>query len=162
MTGLTEALIDYGWWIVGLVLLVLEVVVPGVYLIFFAVAALIVGTNVLIVGDWFGWQQQVVAFVVLSIVCILVGRNFYGVRSKADPHDRLNRRTAGLVGREAVLTEAIVNGRGRIAIDDGWWSVSGGDLPQGERVRVVGADGSVLAVVPAGSPAPMPTSAGTL
>ncbi len=150
MTGLTEALLDYGWWIAGLGLLVLEVVLPGVYLLFFAIAALIVGTNVFFLGDlgWFGWQQQVVAFVVLSVVCILIGRNWYGARNVADEPDRLNKRTARLVGREAVLSEAIVSGRGRVAIDDGWWSVSGRDLPQGRRVRIVDADGSVLKVVP--------------
>ena len=156
MSGLTEALLDYGWWLAGLVLLVLEVVLPGVYLLFFAIAALIVGTNVFLLGGsgWFGWQQQVVAFVVLSIVCIMIGRNWYGARNVADEPDRLNKRTARLVGREAVLSEAIVNGRGRVAIDDGWWSVSGRDLPQGRRVRIVDADGSVLRVVPVETEAP--------
>ena len=151
MSGLIDALLNYGWWIAGLALLVLEVALPGVYLLFFAIAALIVGTNVVFVGGsgWFGWQQQVVAFVVLSTVCILIGRRWYGARGVADEPDRLNRRTARLVGREAALSEAIVNGRGRVAIDDGWWSVSGPDLPEGRRVRIVGADGSVLNVVPA-------------
>ena len=156
MSGLADAILDYGWWIAGLVLLVLEVVLPGVYLLFFAIAALIVGTNVFLLGDsgWFGWQQQIVAFVVLSLVCILIGRNWYGARNVADAPDRLNRRTARLVGREAVLSEAIVNGRGRVAIDDGWWSVSGPDLAKGRRVRIAGADGSVLAIVPVESAAP--------
>ncbi len=151
MNGLIEALLDYGWWIAGLVLLVFEVVLPGVYLLFFAIAALIVGTNVFFLGGsgWFGWQQQVVAFVVLSIVCILIGRNWYGARNVADEPDRLNKRTGRLVGREAVLSEAIVNGRGRVAIDDGWWSVAGPDLPLGRAVRIVDADGAVLKVVPA-------------
>ena len=156
MNGLTEALLDYGWWIAGLSLLVLEVVLPGVYLLFFAIAALIVGTNVFFLGGsgWFGWQQQVVAFIVLSIVSIMIGRNWYGARNVVDEPDRLNKRTARLVGRDAVLSEAIVNGRGRVAIDDGWWSVSGTDLPKGRRVRIVDADGSVLRVVPVENEAP--------
>ena len=60
----------------------------------------------------------------------------------------LNRRTRRLIGREAVLTQAIVNGRGRIAIEDSWWSVEGPDLPEASRVRIIGAKGSVLAVEP--------------
>ena len=63
-----EVLIDYGWWILGLVLLALEVAAPGVYLLFFGIAALIVGMNVFILGTgWFGWEQQIIAFVVLSV-----------------------------------------------------------------------------------------------
>ena len=48
-----EVLIDYGWWILGLVLLALEVAAPGVYLLFFGIAALIVGMNVFFLGT--GW-----------------------------------------------------------------------------------------------------------
>ena len=72
MSVLIEALSDYGWWILGLVLLALEVVLPGVYLLFFGIAALIVGMNTLFLGTggWFGWEQQVLAFVVLSAISV--------------------------------------------------------------------------------------------
>ncbi|TFF17732.1 NfeD family protein [Jiella endophytica] len=150
MDALFETLVDYGWWIAGLVLLILEVVLPGVYLVFFGIAALIVGTNAFFLGGtgWFGWPQQVIAFVVVSAVCLYLGRRWYGTRPEIDEASPINRRTSRLIGREARLSEAIVDGRGRIAIEDSWWSVSGPDLPQGARVRVTGADGAVLAVEP--------------
>ncbi|SKA12315.1 NfeD family protein [Consotaella salsifontis] len=151
MSELWPGLLDYGWWIVGLVLLAVEIAAPGVYLIFFGIAALLVGTNVLIWGGtgWFGFSQQVLAFIVLSAVCILLGRRWYGAREENRLSPHLNHRTARLVGRQAKLSEAITNGRGRIAIEDSWWSVEGPDMPAGSRVMIVGADGAVLKVEPA-------------
>ena len=154
MTDIIAALSEYGWWILGLLLLVLEVVVPGVYLLFFGVAALVVGMNVLMLGgDWFGWQQQVLAFAVLSGVAVLLGRKWYGPKTERPATDTLNRRTQRLIGREAVLSDDIVGGRGRIGIEDSWWSVEGPDLPKGSRVQVIGAEGSTLKVAPAPPPA---------
>ena len=150
MDALIETLANYGWWIVGLVLLILEVVVPGAYLIFFGIAALIVGTNAFLVGAWFDWPQQVVAFIVVSAVCIYLGRRWYGREPVEDKGAPLNRRTGRLIGREARLTEAIISGRGRVAIEDSWWTVAGPDLPEGSRVRIIGADGAVLQVEPVG------------
>ncbi|MEF2552751.1 NfeD family protein [Aurantimonas sp. A2-1-M11] len=142
-----EFLIDYGWWILGLVLLALELALPGVFLVFFGIAALIVGMNVFVLGTgWFGWQQQIIAFVILSAAAALLGRRWYGSKSEVGDADQLNRRTARLIGRQAVLTEAIVDGRGRVAIEDGWWTVTGPDLPVATHVRIVGADGSMLVV----------------
>ena len=40
----------------------------------------------------------------------------------------------------------IVNGRGRIRVDDTYWRAEGQDQPAGARVRVVAVDGVVLKV----------------
>ena len=45
-----------------------------------------------------------------------------------------------------MLTEAIVNGRGRLSIDDTVWRIEGPDLPAGTRVTVSAAEGSRLKV----------------
>ena len=47
------------------------------------------------------------------------------------------------------MSEPIVNGRGRIVVDDSSWKVEGPDLPAGATIEVVSADGVVLAVEPA-------------
>ena len=46
-----EIVARYGWLILGLTLLALEIAAPGVYLLFFGVAALAIGANVLIFPD---------------------------------------------------------------------------------------------------------------
>ncbi|HHV70888.1 MAG TPA: NfeD family protein, partial [Ochrobactrum intermedium] len=52
----------------------------------------------------------------------------------------LNRRGEQLVGQRATLTEPIINGRGRIRINDTMWRVKGPDLPAGTEVRVIAFD----------------------
>jgi membrane protein implicated in regulation of membrane protease activity len=64
----------------------------------------------------------------------------------ADP--MLNDRAARLVGRTVVVTQAIVNGEGRVRVGDSVWSCRGPDCAEASRVRIVGADGSCLKVEP--------------
>jgi membrane protein implicated in regulation of membrane protease activity len=149
MSAFLADLAPYSWWIAGLVLLVLEIVLPGVYLLFPGLAALIVGTNVLILGDSLGWQQQVVAFVILSIVAVLIGRRWYGAKTASSTPLASSSRADRLVGKTATLSDAIVGNRGKVAVDDSWWIVEGPDLPRHARVRIVAANGAILIVEPA-------------
>ena len=64
-------------------------------------------------------------------------------------HPLLNERAAQLVGQSHELLDGIVNGRGSVKVGDSIWRVEGPDLPKGTRVKVTGADGTVLKVVPA-------------
>ena len=68
-----------------------------------------------------------------------------------DSH-RLNDPAGGLIGRVAVVDQAIVAGRGRLAIDGTTWSVQGPDVPAGTRVMITGAQGTVLVVEPVHTP----------
>jgi len=133
----------WSWWILGLILLGVEVLAPGFFFLWFGIAAILIGISALLI-DW-PWQLQVVGFVVLAVVTALIGRRLAGARGEvADPH--LNMRAGRLEGRVFTLAEPIVNGRGRVRIDDTTWQVSGPDQPAGARIRVVGSDGTVLAV----------------
>jgi inner membrane protein len=145
---MTEFLTSYGWWILGLLLLGLELVLPGVYFLFFGAGALLVGTAAFLLPA-LGWQSELLGFIAVSFLAALLGHRWYGQRSERAGASQINKRTDRLIGRTATISEAIVNGRGRVRIEDGWWSVAGPDLPVGEQVRIVGARGSVLDVQPA-------------
>jgi membrane protein implicated in regulation of membrane protease activity len=142
-----ETLGGWCWWVLGLVLLGIEVLLPGFYFLWFGVAAILIGISALLV-DW-PWQLQVVGFVVLSVIVALVARRFTGVRDAdtADPY--LNLRAGRLEGRTFVLSEPIVEGAGRVRIDDTIWQVRGPDAPAGARIKVIGSDGTVLKVTAA-------------
>ncbi|MCD2174077.1 NfeD family protein [Rhizobium sp. C4] len=138
----------WSWWVLGVVLLILEIVVPGVFLFWIGLAGIATGILSLILWGsaiW-PWQVQVVTFVVLSFVAVLVGRSVLkrGGTESDEPH--LNQRGESLVGRVVTVTEAIENGRGRAKIGDTTWSVSGPDQPEGAKVRIVSASGSELRV----------------
>jgi inner membrane protein len=135
------------WWVVGLILLGVEVLVPGFFFLWFGIAAILIGVSALLI-DW-PWQMQVIGFVALSAVTALIGRRFAGNVDETIADPLLNLRAGRLEGRTFVLTEPITEGQGRVKIDDTVWQVQGPDAPAGARIKVVGADGATLTVVAA-------------
>jgi membrane protein implicated in regulation of membrane protease activity len=131
------------WWILAAILLVLELLLPGVFLVWIGLAAFATGLCVLL-GD-FPWQGQVALFAVLSVLSVLLGRYWFG-RSVADDTLNLNRRHQSYVGRRYRLDVPIVDGRGRLRIDDAYWQITGPDAPAGAWVKVVRTDGLDLVV----------------
>lgn len=142
----------WNWMILGTMLLALEILTPGVYLLWLGIAAIVTGLISFVLGDagFWVWQVQILIFLVLSIVSVLVGRRAFPTTGTADTDQPLlNQRELQLVGRTAVLQEPIAEGRGRVRLGDTLWRVNGPDLPAGTRVRVVSAAGGELAVEPA-------------
>jgi membrane protein implicated in regulation of membrane protease activity len=139
-----RALGGWSWWVLGLILLGVEVLMPGFFFLWFGIAAILIGVSALLI-DW-PWQLQVIGFVVLAVIAALIGRRVAGSpdTESADPH--LNLRAARFMGRTFVLSEPISEGSGRVQVDDTIWQVRGPDAPAGARVRVTGADGSILKV----------------
>ncbi|MGK6311934.1 NfeD family protein [Neorhizobium sp. DT-125] len=144
----TSSLGPWSWWILGLILLAAELAAPGVFLIWIGAAAIVVGALSLMFWDagFWSWQIQFLVFAVLAIAFALAGRRFYASRKETSDEPLLNRRGESLIGRTATLNEPITEGRGRIRLDDTWWSVMGPDLPAGTRVKIVAASGRDLTV----------------
>ena len=134
------------WYIVGLVLLIGELLAPGIFLLWLALAAGLTGGINSIFG--LGWQAELAVFAVLSVLLVLASWNYVMKqrRPKSDQPD-LNQRQTGYVGRRTTLLQAISNGRGKVKIDDTVWKVSGPDLPAGTTVRVAAASNGDLTVV---------------
>jgi inner membrane protein len=141
----------WSWMVLGVILLALEIVVPGVFLLWIGVAAILTGALSLQLWGWESWiwQVQVLVFLALSLAAVFVGRRI--MRSRGDDSDQplLNRRAEQLVGRTATLSEAIVEGQGRVRLGDTIWRISGPDLPVGARVRVTSVADGTLIVEPA-------------
>lgn len=140
----------WNWMVLGFVLLVLEIVVPGVFLLWIGVAALIIGAVSLALWEasiW-SWQVQVVAFLMLAVASALIGKRLMG-SSRDDNTDQplLNRRAQQIVGRVATLDQPIRDGRGRLQVDDTVWRITGPDLPAGARVRVASVGQTELELV---------------
>jgi inner membrane protein len=132
------------WWIVAAVLAVVETLLPGAVAIWFAAAAAVVGALLLVVP--LPWQLQLVLFAVLGVVALRLWRRYQALHPDVYEQPMLNQRSAQYIGQECVLSEAIVQGRGKVYMGDGAWSVRGPDLPAGARVRVTAADGALLIV----------------
>ena len=147
IAALVAELGPWSWWIVGLLFLGLEILVPGVFLLWIGLAAMVVGA--LSFPLWgmaiWGWQLQFLVFAVLSVAFALIGRRMSWTNQESD-QPMLNRRVEGLVGRTATLAEPISDGKGRIRLDDTTWIVNGDDTPAGTRVRVTAVQAGVLTV----------------
>ena len=138
---------NWNWFIVGGLLLALEVLVPGTFMLWLGLAAIATGVIGLIIT--MGWQAQVVVFAILSVISVLLGRRFYPTVVTETDKPFLNRRADAFVGRVFTLDEPIVGGSGRVRIDDTTWRVTGPDCAAGSKVRVEKADGATLVVAPA-------------
>lgn len=136
------------WMVLGFILLTLEILAPGVFLLWIGIAALIVGALSLQLWEaaWWSWQVQVLVFLALSLIAAYAGNRIMRNRQSGGDEPLLNRRDAQLVGRTATLEEPILEGYGRIRIDDTIWKVTGPDAAPGTRVKVVAANGGELTV----------------
>jgi len=142
-----EAIEFWHWWIAGIFLLGIEIFAPGFWFLWMAVAAGVVGAILFFLPD-LSWQGQVLLFAVLSVVSLIGWRAYQRRYPTQSDEPNLNRRGAQYVGRVFTLDEAIVNGTGKIRVDDTTWKVAGDDRPLGAKVRVTGVAGTVLTVEP--------------
>jgi membrane protein implicated in regulation of membrane protease activity len=138
---------SWNWLIFAGVMLALELVAPGIYLMWFGMAALLTGLIAFTLP--IAWQYQLILFAVLSLAALFGARRWAPTQSGDTDRPWLNQRARQYVGQSFLLAEAIVDGRGKAQVGDTLWSVTGEDAPQGSVVKVTGADGNVLLVEPA-------------
>ena len=133
------------WAVLGAVLGVIEIAVPAMVCIRLAAAALGVAAVA-----WrypgLSWEHQALIFAALAIASVALGRTAFARAGSMESERHLNRRAESYVGRMFTLDGAIVDGRGRLRVDDTAWLVEGPDLPPGTRVRVTGTDKTLLRV----------------
>jgi len=147
---LLDLFIQYGpwaWFVVGLVLLALELVVPGGWFLWLGAAGIVTGLTAFIPGV--GWPFQVTIFGVLALVIVVGWTMISRTRKPTSDRPLLNQRAEVFIGHEGVIDEPITQGFGQLKLGDRVWRIAGPDLAAGARVRVVGAEGAVLKVVAA-------------
>jgi len=140
-----EAISYWHWWILAVALVILEVFAPGAFFLWLGIAAGMVGVLVYLVPS-LGWEYQVLAFSLLSVISIIVWRKFFRAQPSDTDQPNLNRRGEQYVGRLFTLNEPIVDGLGKIRVDDSTWKIRGEDCPVGSQVEVTGVDGTILKV----------------
>ena len=135
----------WSWLALGTLLLILEVFGAGGYLLWIGMAAAAVGVLTFVIPG-LPWELQMLLFAVFSILTALYWwrRQRSAVRVSDQPN--LNLRGQELIGKVFVVSEAIVDGRGKIKVADGVWMARGPDTASGSRVRVIGQQGAILLV----------------
>ena len=145
---MTFKIVFWYWWAVAAVLLVFEMMLPGVVFLFLAIGAVASGFFLLVAAD-LSLELQLFVFAVVSVASAIVLRPTLKRLQRVRSQDAtLNARGDSLVGKTIVLDAPILNGRGRVKVGDGSWSVTGPDMTAGARVRVTAVNGTELSVEP--------------
>ena len=145
MADLVRDLGPWGWIVLGLVLMGLELIAPGIFLIWLGLAAVLTGLLDTALG--LSWQTALLTFAALAVVAVVAGRLLTRARDEDEgARPPLNRRAQALVGRVFTLEAPIVAGCGRVRVDDSSWRVVGPNAEAGQQVRVVRVDGATLVV----------------
>ena len=134
----------YIWLAIGLLLGAAEILVPGVFLIWLAGAAVITGLLVWVLP--IGIPLQIVIFAVLAIIAVFLGKRYVRDNPIHEADPKMNRRGQRMVGETAIVVVPIEAGNGKVKIGDSEWLARGEDVAYGERVRITGSDGAILLV----------------
>jgi inner membrane protein len=137
------------WFIAAGLLLIGELLAPGIFLLWLGVAAALTG----VVHLLFGWslQAETITFAILSLASVAASWRFVmNQRNKPSDQPNLNNRHANYIGRTVKLENAIDHGLGKVRIDDTIWEVEGPDLAKGTSVKVTAVRNMNLVVERAG------------
>lgn len=133
------------WIIAGLLMLIMELFIPGIVIGFFGAGALLAG----LVGWIFDipWQAEVIIFLVSSLLMLQFMRKY--IIKKLNKKDRSGE-TEDIIGAEALVAEIItpqipgkVQFRGSL-----WKAESKEEIEPETRVRIIGRRSIVLIVKP--------------
>ena len=148
MTEMFATLGTWNWLIFGVIMMALELLAPGVFLLWLGLAALLVGLLSFAFNP--SWQLQILMFAIFAAAAVPLWRRVARSNSTVSASNPfLNKRADALVGRVFTLEKPIIDGAGTVRIDDTIWRVRGPDRPAGSRVKITQADGANLAVEPA-------------
>lgn len=133
------------WLAISISLFMIEIIFSSGFVLWIGLSALIVSIIAWVMPQ-LTWGIQLLLFAVGSIITFIIWWNYLRPYPIATDDPKLNRRSEQYVGRIFTLAEPIVNGRGKVKVDDTIWTVEGPDLPLGTRVKIIGTNGILLIV----------------
>lgn len=135
------------WAIGSVVVAVLELLAPGVYLIWIAAGGAI--TALAAFSFELSLSTQIGIFVVSCAATCVCGYFVYQkLITSSGGSVPLNQRGLDLVGTRGTVVEALKNGNGKVDLGDSVWLAEGPDLGNGAPVVVTSVRGTVVIVAP--------------
>lgn len=149
----------WAWMILAGVLGLAEMHVPGAYLVWIALGAMLTGAADAALG--LSLEAQLGVFAAASALSSAVGYFVYRRLHRRQRSDLpLNERHRSMLGERGTVCEAFANGRGKVRVGDSVWLASGADLTEGAPVVVSGVRGTRLLVDGLQARPPSPPAAG--
>lgn len=134
------------WLLLAAVLALVELAVPGVFVVFIAIAAAITGVTQLLFPA-LGLTGDLISFGAWSIVSVAIGRRWYGNEHNPSHDPLLNDRAGRMIGQTVTILEW-AGDSGRARVGDGVWPARGNGLSIGMSARIDAVDSGTLVLVP--------------
>ena len=136
----------WNWWSLAAILLMIEMIMPGVHFLWLAISAAIVGLLVFALND-IALLWQIILFGILSLVSVIAWLSWQKKHPQISEEPLLNQRMQRYIGRQASVVDPIVNGQGKAQLGDTLWQVAGIDCAAGTKVKVIGVQDSTILTV---------------
>lgn len=135
------------WSALGILLILLELFAPGVYLIWFGFAGLVMA-GLTFFNTELTLTVQLLSFSLISVVMVCIGFYVYALYLKKDGqtnHPFLNDRSAQLVGKTVKVTADVQNGQTKVAVGDTvWLAQTDENFKAGDEALVIGVQKGVI------------------
>ena len=133
------------WWIFAAALITLELLLGTFDLLWTGVAAFVVGIIVWLFPT-LSWEIQFIVFALLAFLSIKMWRTYFNKNPIITDEPLLNRRGEQYVGRVVTLKEPIVDGQGKVKLDDSTWKINGEDCDAGTQIKITSVNNVVFQV----------------
>ncbi|OBX07493.1 NfeD family protein [Gallibacterium genomosp. 3] len=138
---------DWGvvhWLVLAFLLLILEIIVPGIFFLWWGIAGLIIAAITYFVP--LSLVVSVVLFAVIAIIASIVWWRYQVSKNQHDDSTTLNQRGLAMLGQQGRVTAILGNNTARAAFGDTTWRIEGSDLQLNDQVEVVSVRGITLLV----------------
>ncbi len=138
------------WLVTGLVLSLLELIVPGVYLIWFGLAGIFMSALVYFVP--MSTNSQLIWFAIISAIFALLGLYIYRYIFKKNQipqaYRNLNNSAEQYVGNTVTVAENSEDHMTKVKIGDTYWlAYSEKDFKKGDTAKVIGVKDSLILII---------------
>ena len=138
------------WIAAGLILSILELIIPGVYLIWFGFAAFLMGVVLCFIP--LSLTTQLIWFALFSMVFAVVGlyvyRRLFKRTEPAPEYVHLNDTAQQCVGLHVTVAEDVSENRTRVQVGDSYWvAYREKHLKKGDSAKVVGVKDSLILII---------------
>ena len=133
------------WLVLGFILLILEIIVPGIFFLWWGIAALIIAAV-----SYFFLLSIVVSGVLFAVLATVASVCWWRYQSWKNRQDLsvnlLNQRGLAMQGQQGRVTEVLSGNTARASFGDTTWRVEGQELQVGDLVEVIAVRGITLLV----------------
>ena len=137
------------WFVVGVILLLLEFASPGVIMLFFGIGAWLVAVLCLMLD--LSINMQLFLFILSSLFLLISLRKWFKTlfQGRFESNEAGEEVLKEFVGKKAVVTREITATGGKVEFQGSHWGAEAGTvIPQGAAVEIVGRNNITLIVKP--------------